>query len=139
VDDFSVAKLFANTSIEGNKTRFLVLSYSQSSRLPPTYPKSGKNRALFRFTLPPPSAPTSSSVLQIILAAIAPLRITSIDRRPTQDAEPFRDIYFIWIEDIEEGQKWGERALEHLERIRKSIGTIEESSRPRAELLGSWM
>ncbi|KXN89935.1 P-protein [Leucoagaricus sp. SymC.cos] len=78
-----------------NYTRFYIVVRDRDVQLPATAPHRPKSKALIRLWIS--SSRPSGLQRQDVIQFLAPsgLNVTRIDRRPSDDGLPFRDIYFV--------------------------------------------
>ena len=132
-------------SVPDNFTRFYVLTRSSNVENLSNAASSSRRRALLRFANSEPQA-TSSTLLgpsdpesfQItitrLLRRLDPsLDVLRIDRRPSPDHRPFRDVYFVELQSQVQKESlvnWEKRLLEYRDAMQRSGESVD--------LIGIW-
>lgn len=119
-----------------NVTRFIILSTPHATLPSPTTsppsPGTPRHRAMLRITPPPASA----GRLGDIFAALQPLALARVDRRPSPSSTPFQDTYFITVQDggTTSDLKWKDALGAAVNRVVTSL-PLEKAD---CSILGIW-
>ncbi|KAJ3570257.1 hypothetical protein NP233_g4533 [Leucocoprinus birnbaumii] len=131
------SKVFRHTD---NYTRFYVVVRDRETQLP-VGPHRAKSQALIRLWISPPPQPPSGTRPQkgvIQYLASSGLSVSRIDRRPSDDSLPFRDVYFVEVAspteiieepDLSQGspaiRSWTAEVENAIELMRKMGGEVD--------------